>query len=812
MSLLQDAPFIRSVLPPESFESTLAMPSELQLDQRNEIHQYPERKNIRVQQQVEMMLRANGLPNRELSSSYQTATMPMSKSQIFTTERKYSTIQPPGYHSQHKFPGSSSYSAFDVNIRKTPRASQISRRVDERYRPMSVHIPGPPPSASVRKVTEYRYSQRQPDIDTLSLHSAPPRQVVRRDSWHQSQMNGQFMQPNLQERDVSVMSEQINPSVYYKQMSVGGESGAFRSYSVNYPSVRKANSVSGADMFAMTSQAEDMANTQALYIRPPAQRTLQRVHGKGARERSASSTFSTNRKSMQRAPSLSSLRVPASNMSDIFDGQTQQSQSFTTTQNMISDADRLDLPTAVQLLSSGDVNSQVVGASYIQHKCYHDAGAKKQAYLLRAIPQLIGLFNHPSLEVQRSATAAMRNLIYNNTENKHELVKQNGISQMMQALEETDEELKTNITGILWNLSSNEMLKKSLAQDTLEEVTERILIPLSGWNAGTSVFPNSTEEEIFYNTTGYFRNLSSGREETRGKMRGIKGLVDSLVHYIQQSLDTGKAADKSVENATCILRNLSYRLYEEIPSAYQHRLRGPSRNENDKKEDVVGCFTPQSRKVKEINTDMSVFTEVSKNPQGMEWLWNPAIVKMYKELLDKASVNQLTAEAALGALQNITAGNFRWASVMSRLTTDQDSTWFTIIDQLKGNDPTMMRAATGLLRNLSAHARNKEDISIRTIGPLLSKLPEDSTQPMPHTEVVVNICSVLNNLVVETIQAPKQIVNHNGLKRLMNVKTNLSSGDDKTNKAAASLLANMWFYKSMQREYRAKGYTKRDFQ
>lgn len=42
----------------------------------------------------------------------------------------------------------------------------------------------------------------------------------------------------------------------------------------------------------------------------------------------------------------------------------------------------------------------------------------------------------------------MRNLLYNNNINKQELVKQNGIPKMMEAIKFNDEELKANITGM----------------------------------------------------------------------------------------------------------------------------------------------------------------------------------------------------------------------------------------------------------------------------------------------------------------------------------------------------------------------------
>lgn len=47
--------------------------------------------------------------------------------------------------------------------------------------------------------------------------------------------------------------------------------------------------------------------------------------------------------------------------------------------------------------------------------------------------------------------------------------------------------------------------------------------------------------------------------------------------------------------------------------------------------------------------------EEKSNPRGAEWLWSTITVRMYLSLLAR-SVRHGTREAALGALQNITAG------------------------------------------------------------------------------------------------------------------------------------------------------------
>lgn len=72
-----------------------------------------------------------------------------------------------------------------------------------------------------------------------------------------------------------------------------------------------------------------------------------------------------------------------------------------------------------------------------------------QARSLQAVPRLVKLFNHANQEVQRHATGAMRNLIYDNVDNKLALVEENGIFELLRTLREQDDELRKNVTGTL---------------------------------------------------------------------------------------------------------------------------------------------------------------------------------------------------------------------------------------------------------------------------------------------------------------------------------------------------------------------------
>lgn len=78
--------------------------------------------------------------------------------------------------------------------------------------------------------------------------------------------------------------------------------------------------------------------------------------------------------------------------------------------------------------------------------------------------------------------------------------------------------------------------------------------------------------------------------------------------------------------------------------------------------------------------NLSVLSEVSRQPRGAEWLWHPKVVGLYKLVLQSSDSNSTGREAAVGALQNITAGE-------SRVGTSATKTHIP--------DPTL-KAATGI--------------------------------------------------------------------------------------------------------------------
>ncbi|XP_034540976.1 plakophilin-3a isoform X2 [Notolabrus celidotus] len=669
--------------------------------------------------------------------------------------------------------------------------------------------------------------QMRMEPETLSMHAvrAHTEQV---NPW---MMDGSDAGSLLSDRDATYTRQ-------YTQSAINGYSGQMRQGGTMTSQAPMRRSLSGT-----LSGGGGMAGGQTEIVhhapyRGPAYRTISRIAGKnrmsmGSMQQTSSgsnfgmgmdgvdrgfitpgvSSASQGNLMMQRQGTLSRA-MSIKSMQSVGRGADIYGMDMEASMGNLSGINALDMQTAVQNLSEPDPEMQVLGAAYIQHECYNDSEAKNEVRRMKGIGELVKLFNSDNQEVQRFATGATRNLIYENMDNKVALIEEGGIPQLVEALKENDDELRKNITGILWNLSSKDNLKEKLARETLSDLTEKILIPQSGGGNVDYIQQTPSESEIFYNTTGCLRNLSSVSEKTRQLMRETHGLVESLVSYIKLSMDDNKTEDKGVENSACVLRNLSYQLYSEMPPSAMMRLEGPTRDQDTGRGEAIGCFTPQSRKAKnKKNQSLSTFTEVARIPKGVEWLWHPQIVGLYVRLLRDCEINSTTREAAAGALQNITAGDKRWASVLSRVALEQERVQPVVMDRLRTERDLELRSLTGLLRNLSRHTTNKESMATSVVQHLVTKLPADGHQKVPSSEVVVNICGVLNNLVTGSSLAARDIAFFDGLSKLVAIKNSndSSTGKMKAAKAAATVLSNMFQYKKLHSTYKQKGFTRPDF-
>lgn len=146
-----------------------------------------------------------------------------------------------------------------------------------------------------------------------------------------------------------------------------------------------------------------------------------------------------------------------------------------------------------------------------------------------------------------------------------------------------------------------------------------------------------------------------------------------------------------------------------------------------------------------------------------------------------------------------------------------------LLDLLDTNSDTELRPLSGLLRNLTRHATDKQHMGKRPagtgaallsrvfsastffqfhlwiprsrsapgsflfksffcvvaaknmVGLLVSKLPADGLQKTPSSDVVVNLCGALNHLVTCSSSAARDVCHFNGIPKLVGIKTSHDS-------------------------------------
>uniref|UniRef100_UPI00398ED587 plakophilin-2-like isoform X2 n=1 Tax=Pristiophorus japonicus TaxID=55135 RepID=UPI00398ED587 len=466
------------------------------------------------------------------------------------------------------------------------------------------------------------------------------------------------------------------------------------------------------------------------------------------------------------------------------------------------------METAVAALSHDNIDYAVYGANFIQHECFHRPDAKKELYALDGIEKLIALLSNEDVEVQRAACGAIRNGVFEENDSKLEVKEHNGLQKLVQLLgQSSDIDTKKQITGLLWNLSSNEHLKADLIESALNPLTTSIIIPFAGWPDG-DVKHLDVDPDIFYNTTGCMRNLSSASPEGRKQMRECEGLIDSLVHYIQFTIANNQEDDKSTENCMCILHNLSFQLENELPGDHSQNLAWKNSSSAHKKS--AGCFGARSSRLKEQGAINIPCIEEKRNPRGVEWLWHSLVVRMYLSLVARSTRNY-TQEASLGALQNLTASNGPMGHTISETITSKENGLQHIRRMLYSKEVAVQKAAVSLVRNMSRNTKVHDELATLIMPDLIAILPEtNKDSPLPNEAVTYN-CHVLNNLIQSNVQSARNFVQNGGLSKVVGISNSERTVPNSAAKAASNMLYSLWLHRELHGAYKKAGFTKTDF-
>ncbi|KAM6458130.1 plakophilin-1 isoform 1-T1 [Liasis olivaceus] len=457
---------------------------------------------------------------------------------------------------------------------------------------------------------------------------------------------------------------------------------------------------------------------------------------------------------------------------------------------------------AIQLLCSSDEKNQAMGAFYLQHTCFQDESAKQEVYRLGGIAKLIELLRSADENVQQASAGALRNLVFRNPTNKLETRRQNGIRECVNLLRRTgNTEIQKQLTGLLWNLSSTDELKEDLIHDALPVLTDRVIIPFSGWCDGIS---NRSREivdpEVFFNATGCLRNLSSA-DAGRQTMRNYPGLIDSVMAYTQNCVAANRPDDKSVENCICILHNLSYRLDAEVPNKYTHLNHLARSTYTDKS--LTGCFNNRGKlEYDEYNLPLP---EEDYNPKGSSWLYHSDAIRTYLSLMEH-SKKDATQEACAGALQNLTASRGMMSNAMSQLIALKEKGLPRIARLLQSNNAEVVRSGTSLLSNMSRHPILHKTMAHQVLPDVTRLLALQAPGSSNYGDIMTSACYALRNLIMSNPQMAKPYLTGSLINNVVGLCRNGSY--PKAAEAARLLLSDLWSNRELQSVLKQQGYDK----
>ncbi|XP_077450510.1 plakophilin-2 isoform X2 [Stigmatopora argus] len=468
----------------------------------------------------------------------------------------------------------------------------------------------------------------------------------------------------------------------------------------------------------------------------------------------------------------------------------------------------MKLERAVNLLTDQNEETLIRAAAQVQSQCFKSADARKMVYYMRGIKKLLHLLHNDEEEVQRAAAAALRNVVYQSSDNKMEVKDHGGLATILRVLKNSrDTETRRQLAGLLWNLSSHDLLKENLSREALDVLTQSVLVPSSGISEGENPKDELlADDEVFHNATSCLRNLSSSGPDGRKAMRDCENLIDSLVYFIRRTVSDYKADDKSTENCVCILHNLSYQIESELPTCDLL----PSQEVAVRDPVTLGCFSPRAVKTKEVPRHRTPLEEKA-NPRGIEWLWSSITIRMYLSLIAR-SARHCTREAAVGALQNITAGNGAVTEAIAYVVVRKENGLQHVRKMLQDGERDVKRTAVSLVKNLSRFSELHSDIVTQVLPEVVELLPNDDTGRDVPSDVTASLCHVLLNLTRNDVHCVRAMLSQDALPKICNIsKEDNGYGPSRAGVMACFLLHSMWEHTDLHGTYKKCGFRKADF-
>ena len=447
------------------------------------------------------------------------------------------------------------------------------------------------------------------------------------------------------------------------------------------------------------------------------------------------------------------------------------------------------------LVTSQEITSLCRAATTIQQMTYGDDTVKAYFREVGAIQALISHLQSGQDSVLSSALGALRNLSYSVELNKRVIASGWGLSNLMQLLIRTQlPELRELTTGVLWNVSSSEYLKRGFLDICLDDLVRSSVVPLANWDTESiplSAMDPSNPSHVKWNaelknSTGILRNLTSFGKECRIRLRGCAGLIDSILYIICSALGRDDLDNQIVENCVCILRNLSYRLESEVdlqegvddrqirwdtpePVSNPNYSATPdtmvqsrrwykcfcvSLKRNPRRRTKSETKTPSPQKsisLLRVNETTNLQEKVNGNSynhlqKGVSLLWQPEIVDMYILILKECS-NRESIEATLGAILNLTACEWKWASYIRTAMRNKKGLPLIVKVITTTDNELIIKSASTALRFLCYDWHNKVLIGDYAMVHLVERLPGGKHSHGLSDACYQSLLSTINELI-----------------------------------------------------------------
>ncbi|KAH0625556.1 hypothetical protein JD844_015118 [Phrynosoma platyrhinos] len=168
-----------------------------------------------------------------------------------------------------------------------------------------------------------------------------------------------------------------------------------------------------------------------------------------------------------------------------------------------------------------------------------------------------------------------------------------------------------------------------------------------------------------------------------------------------------------------------------------------------------------------LNGSWNSCTLLELASKGFELLYQPEVVRLYLSILTE-SQNFNTLEAAAGALQNLSAGNWTWSTYI-RATVRKERGLPVLVELLQSDSDKVVRAVSIALRNLSMDRRNKDLIGSYAMGELVRNLPSRQQRSSKNLEedTVVAVLNTIHEIITDSSENARSLIQTQGIQKLV---------------------------------------------